>query len=74
MKTSDTKMPMHRRDKEDRDSNDDCREHKEDFGCMLHAKGLNESIGFMPMKPKNHTDELKRSTRRMNRLHADENE
>jgi len=28
---------------------------EEDFGCMLHAEGLKESIGSVPMKPKNHT-------------------
>jgi len=34
---SDTKMPMHRRDKEDRDSNNDCTEYEVDFACK---KGL----------------------------------
>jgi len=37
--------------------NVDCHHHhhheEEDFGCMLHAEGLKELIGSMPMKPKN---------------------
>jgi len=36
-----------------RRSDTDRYDEEDDFGCMLHAEGLKESIGSMPMKTMN---------------------